>query len=253
MKKFFLLVAIIYFGLLLPVYGGERAIPAKDINFNSQTGEINYELTVPALVRVRVGVSDGPLYSTVLNWQPESIGKHKEIWDGKDMQKQIILMGRNDVVATFNYITDDDNTFDPKELLAAFPMANNTMGHKLPAFSINRIHKNHKRDNCRDVMLDVDFLKKLPKTKDGFYIVSKKMPVKMSFKPADEKMFRDEHYSIHVFVDDVLVAGELDGYAPYHWVFDATRLNQGKHVIIINCSGYDDHYGVGVLPVYVKR
>ena len=253
MKRLFLLTVVFTFAILSFVYAAEKITPVTNIDFKPQTGEISYELKVPALIRVRVGVLDGPLYATLTNWEQKQSGKYLERWDGMDTDKKAHLGGGGDIVATFNYISQDDNVFDPKDLIAGFPMVDNSIGRKLPSFSINRIHKNHKRENCRDVALDVDFLKKLPKTKDGFYIVSKKIPIKMSFKPGDQKMFRNEHYAVHIFVDDIFTDGEIDGYAPYTWTFDPSRLNKGKHVIIINCAGYDDHYGVGVLPVYVKK
>ena len=241
---------ILFINLL---YCEDKVSAISDIRFVPETREITYRLKKPALIRARIGVLDGPLYAAVINWQKKEPGDHKQRWDGFDLDHIIDLSGRSDIVCTFNYIADGDDVVDTRDLTATFAMADNAIGGKLPNFSINRIHKRHKREACRDVVLDVGFARALPKTKDGFFIVDEKTPVKISFRPDDEAMFRSERYGVHIFIDDVLAAGEIDGYAPYFWVFDPKHLNSGKHIIIINFAGYNDHYGVGMLPVYVKK
>ena len=101
-------------------YAAENIIPVTNIDFKPQTGEITYELKVPALIRVRIGIFDGPLYTTIIDWEQKQPGKYTEHWDGMDIGKKLILGGGGEVIATFNYITSDDNAFDPKELIAGF-------------------------------------------------------------------------------------------------------------------------------------
>lgn len=252
MKNIFI-IGVLIFSVCTGAYPQEKAMVVKNVDFYPATGKIGYELKLPALVRVRIGMVDGPLYAAVLNWQLKQPGVYTEQWSGKDNFGVIALSGRKDIVCTFNYIAQGVDIVENSDIIAGVPAADNIIGHKLSTASINRIHKNHKRENCRDVVLNIKFLSALPKTKDGFYIVKKDTPLEVSFDPKDVAMFRNERYAVHIFVDDIFVSGEIDGYAPYVWIFDPSRLNQGKHVIIINYAGYDDHYGVGVLPVYVKR
>ncbi len=47
-------------------------------------GGIAYSLPQDAMVRIRIGVSKGPLLKTLVDWAPRRAGEHFEPWDGKD-------------------------------------------------------------------------------------------------------------------------------------------------------------------------
>ncbi|MCP3887886.1 MAG: hypothetical protein GY702_03295 [Desulfobulbaceae bacterium] len=47
-------------------------------------GGIAYVLPEDAMVRIRIGVSKGPLLKTLVDWSPRRAGEHFEPWDGKD-------------------------------------------------------------------------------------------------------------------------------------------------------------------------
>ena len=59
-------------------------------------GGVSYELPQDALVRIRIGIHDGPLLKTLLDWEPRRAGKHFEKWDGKD-DSGVILVDSSDV------------------------------------------------------------------------------------------------------------------------------------------------------------
>jgi len=235
--------------------GQEQKVEAvlKDLSFDKKTGVISYELTVPAWVRIRMGIVDGPLYRTILDWQERSRGKHKETWDGMDSSGSFKLTGREDLVFTFNYFTAGDEYLQDVQVADILPLSGNLSGRHLPNLKINQMHKAHPGQFCYEPKIKISLPRQIRKGKDNFYIIKDKTPIEISLADEDMAWFRAERYSIHIFIDDVFLQGELDGYSPYTWIFDPKGLNEGKHLIAINFAGFNDHYGIVSLPVYVKK
>ncbi len=225
----------------------------RGLSFDKKTGIVSYELSVPALVRIRIGIADGPLYRTISDWQERPQGKHKEEWNGMDSSGKVKLIGREDLVFTFHYFTGGDEYLQDIQIADILPLTGNLSGRHLPNLQTDRMHKAHPRQICREPKIKIGFPKYIPKTKEDSYIIKNKTPIEISLAGEDEAWFRAERYSIHIFIDDVFVQGELDGYSPYTWIFDPKDLNEGKHLIVINLAGFNDHYGIESIPVYVKK
>lgn len=231
---------------------GEEAEPVlKGASFDKETGIIAYELAVPSWVRIRIGIGDGPLYRTICDWEKRDTGKHEEKWDGMDPSGRFKLIGRKDLAFTFNYFTAGDEYITNVRLSDIQPPAGNLSGRHLPNLKINRLHKGHARKHCHESKIKIKLSKDVPQTKNDLYIIKEKLPIEIDIE--DDDWFRSERYSLHIFIDDVFVQGELDGYVPYTWIFDPKDLNEGEHLITINLAGFADHYGIASLPIYVKR
>ena len=254
---FVLLCLLLFFNLSAAIecFGDEEeaVVVLKTVSFDKDTGRVSYELTMPAWVRIRAGVANGPLYRTICDWERKDAGKHDEDWDGMDPSGKFPLKGRKDLVFSFNYYTAGDEYLSNVQSSDIQQPSGNLSGRHLPNLKVNQLHKNHKHDQCYDTGLNIDLPKSVQKNKEGFYTVNKKLPIAITFDDKDKVMFLSERYSIHIFIDDVFVQGELDGYSPYTWIFDPTGLNEGEHLITINFAGYSDHYGMATLPVYVKK
>lgn len=226
----------------------------KTLSFDPQTATVSYELTHPAKVRVRVGTKDGPLLRTIVDWQERDIGLHKEKWDGLDLTGKVKLVGSHDLVFTFNYFTRDDTFLKNVSLDEIMPHPEQlVVGRFLPSLNINRLHKSHNSNFCYDPELKVTLPKDAPKTKDGYLIIRGKTPIVIDIAQKDKTWFSRERYSIHIFIDDVFLSGELEGYSPYNFIFDPKNINPGKHLLTVNYSGFNDHIGVASVQVYVEK
>jgi hypothetical protein len=234
---------------------GEEEVKSvlRDLSFDKKTGAISYELTVPAWVRVRFGIADGPLYRTIVDWQERNAGKHKEDWDGMDSSGNFKLVGRDDLVFTFNYFTEGDEYLYDVSVADILPLAGNLAGRHLPNLEINRIHKSHNRKFCHEPKIEIRLPENIKKNKQGFYIIKEKLPIEISLADEDKTWFRVERFSLHIFLDDVFLQGELDGYSPYTWIFDPKGLNEGKHLIVVNLAGFADHYGIAGIPIFIDK
>ena len=248
-KKFLVFIIVVLFIENGVCYSQPQGDLVKNACFDQETGNIRYELTVPAWVRIRIGVKDGPLYRNICDWEKRESGKHIETWDGKDLSGTFNLIGRADLMARLNYFTEGDEYLSDVESYDFSQETDNLIGKSVIGVKANQMHKNHPREHCHDLEAQARFTSRVPRTKDGFWVVKKQAPVEITI---DEKWFQRERFSIYIFIDDTFVKGELHGYSPYTWIFDPKGLNKGKHLIIINLGGFNNHYAIASLPVYIK-
>lgn len=222
----------------------------KSRSFDRNTGIVSYELAVPAWVRIRVGIYNGPLHRTIVDWEKRSAGKHSETWDGMDVTGKFSLKGRKDAVYTFDYFTQDDEYLKDFSLAKITPPTDNQVGRNVPALDINRLHKGHPRGSCREGKARLRLPANVTKDKDGFYLITGRTPVSIEIEDG-EFWFRRERFSLHVFLDNILIQGELNGYTPYDFIFDPSGINDGDHLLTVNLAGFNDHFAVTGLPLRV--
>ncbi|MFH1229969.1 MAG: hypothetical protein V1709_00590 [Planctomycetota bacterium] len=226
----------------------------KNIAFDKSTGVVSYELSLPARVRIRIGIADGALYRTIIDWDERGIGKHQESWDGMDSSKgRVKLTGRDDLVFTFNYFTAGNEYRQNIQMADILPLSENLVGRHLPNLQVNQMHKAHPREFCHSPAMNIRLPKGTPRNRDGVVIIKGETPIEISVSEKDKIWFNAERYSLHIFIDDVFIHGELEGYTPYTWIFNPQGINEGEHLIVINLAGFADHYGITTLPVYIKN
>ncbi len=69
----------------------ENKSVVKNIAFDKSTGVVSYELSLPARVRIRIGIADGSLYRTIVDWDERGIGKHhKNKWCQQMVSQQMV-------------------------------------------------------------------------------------------------------------------------------------------------------------------
>lgn len=79
--------------------GGELVNP-QEFHFKPQENSIEYVLPRPCRVRIRAGVDEGPMLSTMVNWEPRIRGLCTEVWRGKDGQGVRHFSTRSDCFLT---------------------------------------------------------------------------------------------------------------------------------------------------------
>lgn len=238
--------------LLAEEENSERVI--KMLSFDVKTAIVSYELIHPAKVRIRIGAKEGPLLRTIVDWQERNTGLHKEEWNGLDSSGKIKLVGNRNLVFTFNYFTEDDAFIRNVSLEDIMPHPEQlVVGRFLPSLNINRLHKSHNPEFCYDPQLKIILPEHIAKTEDGYIIIKERTPITIDISEKDKTWFSRERYSIHIFIDDVFLSGELEGYSPYNFIFEPKSINKGKHLITVNYSGFNDHIGIANIPVFVTK
>ncbi|MBA5249008.1 MAG: hypothetical protein FE834_05665 [Gammaproteobacteria bacterium] len=235
--------------------GGEEVY---DFKKNISASQVEYNLPVASRMLVRVGIKDGPLLRTIIDWEPRSAGFHAEHWNGQDEDN----------------IIDIENNSKVGYLI---------MGYKLPSYSI--ITYGNKKENYRAYHERMKFsIQKKPyRTKKiirngevirpEFYnsVLKQKSPrinisivdvkdnkektiisnfdeiiVKVGLNPLDEMYLNQDRYEVSFFVDNQFIAEEEQGFVPFTWRWSPKRhgIKPGKHVLTVNISGYSGQVGV---------
>lgn len=250
----FVLTFILVIGLTVSSFAKESDEEVvKNFVMDSKHKIISYELTQPTTVRIRVGSKSGPLHRTLVNWQRQKKGRHKIKWNGLDSSKTFNVLDNKNFTFSFNYYLDGPDssviTFLPQE--SNIVISDNFIG-RVPKFThISQIHKNHKKEFCKDIEVLFELPKNTPKTK-RFYKIKGNTPIIIKLSDKDKLWFSQERFSINIFIDDIFIKGEALGYAPYTWNFNPKGINKGKHLVTVNIKGFNDHIGIGSLPIIIE-
>jgi len=226
----------------------------KDVSLDKEKGEVSYKLVKPAFVRVSLGLEDGPIFATLTDWAARQEGSHKEKWGKTGIPEIDKLLCNKKTVFTFNYFTgdpDDKPTLDIKDI-AEEQSVIGPIGRSSGGINLNYLHKEHKREFCREPKVNIAFPENIASTKDGIPIIDKPVTLTIEIAPEDKIWFNRERYSLYIFVDTVFAHGAFEGFSPYHWRLDPKGLNKGTHLLIVNLRGFNDHLGVALLPFCVK-
>lgn len=225
----------------------------KNLIVDNKNKTISYVLTKPAIVRLRVGSKSGPLYKTLVNWQKQKKGKQTVKWNGMDTSGTFNILDNKNFTFSFNYYLPQEKEPIVMEYLGSDLIISDYFIGRVPRLAhISQIHKNHKKQYCKDLNVFFELPDNLEKTKEGIPIIKGESPVSIRLSSEDKAWFTQERFSINIFIDDIFVRGEALGYNPYTWNFNTKGINRGKHLITVNLKGFNDHIAVGSLPIYVE-
>ncbi len=226
----------------------------KDFVVDKEHKTISYELTKPATVRIRVGSKSGPLHRTLVNWKKQRKGKHRIKWDGEDSSGTFNILDNKNFTFSLNYYVpgEDSTMFTFVPLESSIVVTDYFIGRAPKLVHLSQIHKNHKKQHCKDIKVIFELPKDIKKTKQGIAKIKGTTSITIKLPKNDKLWFRQERFSINIFIDDVFVKGEALGYTPYTWNFNSEGINKGKHLITVNIKGFNDHIAIGSLPIYIE-
>ncbi len=225
----------------------------KNLFIDKKNKIISYELTEAAIVRIRVGSRSGPVYRTLVNWQSQKKGAQVIKWDGMDSSGSFDILNNKDFTYSLNYyLLGKESEIISNTLNSDLVISDNFIGRAPNLLHLSQNHKYHKREHCRDIDVVFELPKNIQRTKQGLPIIKGIVPVRIKLPDKDKLWYRAERFSINIFIDDIFVKGEALGYAPYTWNFNPQGINKGSHLITVNLKGFNDHIGVGSLPVYIE-
>ena len=118
---------------------------------------------------------------------------------------------------------------------------------------ISQNHKKHKKKLCKDLKVLIKVPDNIQRTEKGLPKIKEICPITIELPDKDKSWFRQERFSLNIFIDDVFVKGEALSYTPYTWNFNPKGINEGRHLIIVNLKGFNDHMAMGTLPIYIEK
>ena len=243
--------------------GGESLVPVK-LTYDQETRVVRYKLARDAWVKIRAGISGGPMLKTIVNLAPRLAGEKEEVWDGKDdsgnleiiykrdwkLMVEAISLPENSVIAVGN---EEYDYFEYRNVIASDrPRKSNrsvARGEKwLLGLPTDRLVRLGMRPRFR-FELPQDILK----TKALVPLLRGKVPFEVLLDEEVKRYVTEQRYEIVFFVD-FRFAGEVDeGYSPYTWIWDSRTTRNGEHIITVNVATLTGQVESASLKVMVNN
>jgi len=246
---------------------GRLELKLRNPVFNRKTGKIEYVLPKAGRVRMRLGIKDGPLLRTLLDWEPVEAGRQKYLWNGKDDTGKIDLIGTprlSIVIIAFslpdNSVITSGNTLTHSEYKKIVPGKKHFsflnvkfIPLKLDKSSVesNSLYKTYNKENCREPLFDITFPNN-PEREGNVPILKGVVPIRISLSGQDKKRLTDSRFEIVLWVDSIFLFEEEDGSSPFNYKLNTRGIRNGYHVLTVNMHEYGGLEHIGTLNIKVK-
>ena len=244
---------------LTDMTGGDQQW-AEGIRYNAKSKAISYVLPKAGRVNIRLGIQEGPLLRTLIDWPVRDAGLQVEPWDGYD-NSGVLKFDENPKldIAVWSYqlsgnsiiVAGKDRQVRPKMIEDVSwdkVYRERTAPKKSELFN----HWQHPRAACRDPRI---FLKVIgvEHRKDGVPIIDGETYFQMTIDLQDQKIMVDQKFEVVYYVDGVFIYEEELGYTPFSWRWNPAGVNAGIHYITVVLRGYQGHFGSATKKVWVRR
>lgn len=229
--------------------------------------DIEFRLSVPARVLLRVGIDGGPMLHELASWAPRSPGVNVQRWDGYDASGKVRIAGRDRLrvlVAAFalpkhSIIVSGTRVPVYLEYASGIPESGRAdqESESLPLSGplsrgdqrISRFHY-QSRAMSRPPTVELSFTNGVTTAeRDGgpSFTAVGPMTIRVDVPPEDRWLLQRSQYEIAFFVDDEFVSEEESGYVPLTWIYDPSGLAPGRHLLTVNLSGFQGQVGVATV------
>lgn len=229
------------------------------------TQEITYHLPAPSRVLVRVGIKNGPMMRSLINWVPKTVGKNIQRWNGFDADNLVDLRNheRLSVLVTAyklpenSIITTGNDKLNYIEYRAkrGLPEKSRDLSDIKLERDGKRISRNYymPRFKDRDPKVFMEITGIQVKAPDGAPILEDSTSIKVDIPEEDRKLIQESLYEVAFFVDNEFVSEEEQGYMPITWIYKPVGLSPGNHILTVNVSSLSGQMGVRSLSFNVPR
>ena len=236
-------------------HGAGLEVGTRKFTLDQKTGTLSYVLPRPGWVRIRVGLKDGPLMLTLLDWDAQLAGEHKIPWDGMDVSGSMRLLDRPDL--NFNlraYAMPTNSILVERDIADLSPelASDATPGAAQPSRTKDRIAVAEAFNplNSHAPRFSVTF-PDATTSAAGLPVLAGRTPVRLTIDPKDRHWLVGKRFEVMFYVDGIFIFEEEDGTTPLTYVWDTTVLSPGAHFLTTNVLSYDDRMGVVTLPVII--
>ena len=233
---------------------------ALDIKYVVKDGAISYVLPKPGRVNIRLGLKEGPLLRTLVDWAVRDAGLHHEPWDGFDNSGVLQFNNHRGFEISFWGFVLNYNSI----IVAADPKADRpdfvrelTWGTQYRESTKPKAPRlfdfwNYPRESSRDPKI---YLKPLAvkDLKGDLPVISSDTYFQMSIDARDQELITDQKFEVVFYVDGIFVYEEEIGYAPFAWRWRPVGVNTGVHYVTVLLRGYKGHFGSATTKVWVGR
>ncbi len=228
------------------------------VQWNAAGGTVAYSLEEPARVRIRIGLqNDGPLLRTLIDWAPRSAGANTERWDGRDASGVLELAAHPRLALVGEAFVLSRNT-----ILVGPETSPGKLISDLPEPLVRRVAKSGRPrmldyarqpfETRQDYPVELALPKETEKNSAGHPIVTGPIAVTLRVGERDLPRVLNERAEACFFVDGQLVFENQVSFLPMTWTWDPSGAADGEHFITVNLRGYEGHFGIATLRLYVR-
>lgn len=216
-------------------------------------GAVGYTLPAAARVLIRLGVRNGPMYRTLVDWKPRPAGKVTEYWDGFDTDQLVKLRGREDFTALVTYATLPDATVitygNSAETYRDYKLGR---GKERPQRPERPVGENAKQRFRPDLLVPPAWARApqvamtfpdVPEP-DAVPAVKHAVNVRIDVAEGDKPRLMEDQFEVLLFVDGQFVAEAERGYLPLNWKWELNQFPPGEHILTVNVSSFKGQVGV---------
>jgi hypothetical protein len=223
----------------------DEVIPQR-FELDRATGKVSYVLPKAARVRLRAGLATSLLAGTLLDWQPQSGGRHEVSWDGSDASGMMDL--RPDPRLRMHL---DAFRLPPNTVILETPGEPAGRGHASASASGYR-HAMHDPDACRTLEFSVEWPSAKWDHERQIALLEGAETVRVRLDPETARHLAGDPFEVLFFVDTTFLFEAEQGSDPLDYTLDASRFPPGAHLLTVNVWSRDDHAGVVTVP-FLRR
>ncbi len=226
---------------------------------------ISFKLPYPSRVLSRAGVKGGAMLRTLSNWEPKNKGKVIIRWDGFDQdrlrdirkEKKLSILVRAYRLPDFSIITSGNGELGYREYRKQIqkpdwkPINKKDFVLERNNQRIDRHYYMPKSMNLSPTVL-VEFLDKYPKDNLERVKIKCLCPIMVNLTDEDKPELQKSLYEIAFFIDDQFVSEQEQGYVPFTWRWNPSKLEAGEHMLTVNVSGLRGEVGVKSILLVVE-
>lgn len=233
-----------------------------DAQFDRQSGTVAYKLPAASRVLIRLGIRNGPMHKTLVDWKPRVAGAITEYWDGKDEDDVVNLQDHVDFSTLITYVTL------PEATVIAY-------GNREESYRDYKLGRGKDRPNkperprapdpeqrlrpeglvpprwARAPRVEMTFPElsgensaTMPSARDALH-------VRVDVEESDRDLLLKDQFEILFFVDNIFFAEAERGYLPYNLRWELHQIPPGEHVLTVNISSFKGQIGVASRKVRV--
>ena len=254
---------------------GGTLIQASGERYDAETQRLYYTLPEHALVRVHLGLTNGLLLRTPVDWVARTAGEHFEPWDGTDESRVmnfgssamldiqvwayrlpinavVVTAGRQAKSATVLPATEHSGAAVAPSVRSAFldfetdrERREVTRERKLEMYN----HWTQNRETARNPKIFLTAPDGWPKQGDAV-LVERPVGLRLGVIEEDQAFLLAERFETVVYLDGSFVFEEEQGYLPFTWRLRPDLLPPGEHIVTFMIRGYDGHFGSASIKVF---
>ncbi len=232
-------------------------IHVRSIDYDKKKEILSYTMPRAGRTRIRIGLKDGPLLKTLIDWEPQEGGVQEIYWDGIDKDGLVQLKENPDTFIMIHAYSLADNSIIVKDKRQKpvhnkeGPLIRRSIPTITPSGERRYFHAVHNPWVCREPEAIIR-LPEASKKENHWVVPSGQVPIVIDAPPESRRMLTESRFEVVIFVDAVFIMEDEEGYFPYTYMWDTSSLNPGDHLLTVNLVSYEDHIAVKTLQVTVS-